>query len=246
MTQQKFESGFTLIEMAMVLMIVSLLLGSLMVPFAARLEQGKIADTQQTEITIIEALMGYMIVNGRLPCPASASSYGVESFAGGGNESNGLCSNFYNGWVPAVTLGLSNIDNQGYAVDAWNTRIHYAVTSANNNAYTKSNGITLASSADLSVCSTASANSSSCSVTNSILSANTPAVVYSLGKNAATGGSSADEAENPNLNSIDNDKVFVSHTPTINGASGGEFDDLVTWISPNILFGRLVAAGKLP
>jgi hypothetical protein len=25
-----------------------------------------------------------------------------------------------------------------------------------------------------------------------------------------------------------------------------EFDDLVTWISPNILYNRLIAAGRLP
>jgi len=244
--QRRFENGFTLIEMAMVLMIVSLLLGSLLVPVAARLEQGKIADTQQTEATIIEALMGYALTNGRLPCPASATSNGTESFASGGNSSNGLCSNFYNGWVPAVTLGLSNIDNQGYAVDAWNNRIHYAVTAAGSNAFTKTNSITLSSVADLSVCSTASTSSSSCSVTSSILTANTPAVVYSLGKNAVTGGVSADEAENPNPNSADNDKVFVSHSPSASGTSSGEFDDLLVWMSPNILLGRLVAAGKLP
>lgn len=246
LNRSKFAGGFTLIEMAMVLMIVGLLLGSLLAPFSARIEQGKIADTQQTTATIIEALTGYAVVNGRLPCPASATSNGTESFASGGNQSNGLCSNFYNGWVPAVTLGLSNIDNQGYAVDAWNNRIHYAVTAAGSNAFTKTNGITLSSLADLSVCSAASANSSSCSVANSILTANSPVVVYSLGKNAATGGTGADETENPNFNSADNDKVFVSHAPSVSSASGGEFDDLVTWLSPNILFGRLVAAGKLP
>jgi prepilin-type N-terminal cleavage/methylation domain-containing protein len=240
------KNGFTLIEMAMVLMIVGLLLGSLMVPIAARIEQGKIADTQQTEATIIEALLGYAIANGRLPCPASATSYGAESFASGGNESNGLCSNFYNGWVPAVTLGLSNVDPQGYAVDAWNNRIHYAVTIASSNAFTKTNGISLNSTADLYVCASASANGSGCSVANSILSATAPALIYSLGKNAATAGNGADEAENPNPNSADNDKIFVSHSPSASSASGGEFDDLVTWMSTNILLGRLVAAGKLP
>jgi hypothetical protein len=67
-----------------------------------------------------------------------------------------------------------------------------------------------------------------------------PAVIYSTGKNGASGGTSADEAENPNPNSADNNRVFVSHdfTPT--------FDDMVIWISPNILFNRMVAAGKLP
>jgi hypothetical protein len=66
------------------------------------------------------------------------------------------------------------------------------------------------------------------------------AVIFSLGKNAPTGGTGADEAAN-----INNDPVFVSHTPTP-ASSGNEFDDLVTWLSPNILFNRMIAAGRLP
>jgi hypothetical protein len=33
---------------------------------------------------------------------------------------------------------------------------------------------------------------------------------------------------------------FISKTPT------ATFDDLVAWLSPNILFNRMVTAGKLP
>ncbi len=43
--------------------------------------------------------------------------------------------------------------------------------------------------------------------------------------------------------------LFFSRTPApagTNPSQGGEFDDLVVWISPNILFNRMVAAGKLP
>jgi hypothetical protein len=48
-------------------------------------------------------------------------------------------------------------------------------------------------------------------------------------------GPDADETDNSNGN-----VNFVSKqmTPT--------FDDLVVWISPNVLFNRMVAAGKLP
>ena len=43
-----------------------------------------------------------------------------------------------------------------------------------------------------------------------------------------------------------NNRTFVSHPPTANGAPNGYFDDIVIWISPNILINRMVAAGKLP
>ncbi len=42
----------------------------------------------------------------------------------------------------------------------------------------------------------------------------------------------------------DADNDFVMHTITQPGPN--EFDDLVTWISPNILYNRLIAAGRLP
>ena len=54
------------------------------------------------------------------------------------------------------------------------------------------------------------------------------------------------EALNPNPNSNNSDRVFVSHIPTASSATNGEFDDIVIWLSPNILFGKMVAAGKLP
>src|SRR5262249_43463568 len=41
---------------------------------------------------------------------------------------------------------------------------------------------------------------------------------------------------------------FISRVAREGGARGvgGEFDDIVAWLSPNILFNRMVAAGKLP
>ena len=55
------------------------------------------------------------------------------------------------------------------------------------------------------------------------------------------GGTGLDEAAN-----LDGNRVFVSHTPAQDTATNGEFDDLMIWLSPNILFNRMVAAGKLP
>ena len=252
---KKYNSGFTLIEMAMVLMIVGLLLGGMLVPLSAQMEQRNVSDTQKTLSDIKEAIIGYAIANGRFPCPASATSNGVESFVSGG-ASGGYCSNFNNGFVPAATLGItSTVDNQGntgFAVDSWGNRIHYAVTKWSSLSpsqpyvFTSLNGMSTVGMSSLApnliVCSVASTSSTSCSVANSTLTSSpgVPAVIYSTGKNGASGGTSADEAENPNPRSTDNDGVFVSHdfTPT--------FDDLVVWISPNILFNRMVQAGKLP
>jgi len=248
------QAGFTLVEMAVVLVILGLLLTGLLLPLGAQMDLRRAEETQRVLRAAEEALTGYAIVNGRLPCPASSTSNGAESFAAGGDASNGNCSNFNDGFLPAVTLGLSPVDDQGYMLDGWGltqNRVHYAVSSANTNAFTKTSGMqsigmsTLAP--NLYVCASATGiTATTCGSTSNTLASNAVAVIYSLGKNAPTGGSGTDESANPNPNSVNNDSVFVSHQSTASGAANGEFDDLVIWISSNVLFNRMVAAGKLP
>lgn len=233
-------TGFTLVEMAVVLMIVGLLLGGLIPTIFSQIEQQHTNETRKQLDEIQQALIGYAIINERLPCPASSAS-GVESFAALGNATNGNCSNFNDGFVPAATLGLTPIDSQGFAVDSWNNRIRYAVTSAS--AFTATSGIrtnfsTLAP--NLLVCSTATGiTASSCASGASLTPNGVPVVIFSTGKNGGH-GTSPDEAANLDGGTS---KTFVSHTPTPNP---NEFDDIVTWLSPNILINRMVTAGKLP
>jgi len=246
----KNSTGFTLVEMAIVLVIIGLLLGGLLMPLSAQLEQQRISQTQKYLEQIKEALLGFAAANGRLPCPATAATNGVENPAGGG-----VCTNPFNGFLPAVTLGLTPIDNQGYAVDAWGltqNRIRYAVTTSNGSAFTTPGGMRAtgmgALAPNLFVCASATgitAATCGAAVGNTLVST-APVVIYSLGRNAVSGGTSVDETANPNPNSANNDPVFVSHTPTQAGATNGEFDDIVTWLSVNTLFSRMIAAGALP
>jgi prepilin-type N-terminal cleavage/methylation domain-containing protein len=243
--------GFTLVEIAIVMLIVTLLLTGLVPTISSQIEQRQTNETRKQLDEIQQALVGFALINGRLPCPASTTSNGVESFVLGGNPTNGNCSNFYDGFVPSATLGLSTTGSTGYAVDAWNNRIHYAVTTAMGNTFTMLDGMRLAgisslNNADLLVCSSAAApgfTPLSCGPNNALTSG-VPVVIYSTGKNGGYGGTGIDEAANPNPNNITSaDRTFVSHTPT---PSPNEFDDMVIWISSNVLINRMVAAGKLP
>lgn len=82
---------------------------------------------------------------------------------------------------------------------------------------------------------------------STMVASNIPAAIISHGKNGMgaytqqgtqlPSSSNADEQENSDGNTNSN---YVSHTPT------QTFDDLVVWISPNILINRMVTAGKLP
>lgn len=243
--------GFTLIEMAVVVAVIALLLGSLLVPLATQVEERRISDVRRVLEDAKEALIGYVIANGRLPCPATATSNGVENPVGGGACIN--ADGIFRGFLPAATLGITPTDAQGYAVDPWGNRIRYSVTNANTNAFTTANGISTqfvsgTPSPDLQVCSTGigvTGAPPSCAVT-AMLTATAPAVIFSTGPNGGIGGTSADETENPNPNNANNDRLFVSRPPGTVGASGGEFDDIVTWLSPNVLYSRMVAGGKLP
>jgi prepilin-type N-terminal cleavage/methylation domain-containing protein len=242
------HAGFSLTELAVVLVIVALLIGGMLLPLTTQYDLRYVAETQKTLSNIREALLGYAAANGRLPCPASAASNGVESFAAGGDASNGNCSNFYDGFLPAVTLGISPTDQNGYALDAWSQRIRYAVyTDGTNHYLTRTDGIKTATMASISagsaiaVCATATGIAAASCNTAQPLTTNAPAVFFSLGKNAATGGTGTDEAAN-----LNNDAVFIYHDPTPSSVANGEFDDIVSWLSLNILYNRMIAAGKLP
>jgi type II secretory pathway pseudopilin PulG len=252
------RAGFTLIELAVALFVLILLLGSLVVPLTTQVEQRKISDTRKALDEARDALIGFAAANGRLPCPASATSNGSESFAPGGSATDGNCSNFFNGFLPAVALGIAATDSQGYAVDGWaltQNRLRYAVSNQTVNGVTNpltrtsgmsSAGLTSLGAAQfLFVCNSGSGITAGSNCGTAVtLSSNAMAVLYSVGPNAATGGTSAHEAENPNPNGGSADRIFVNRDWST--VSGSEFDDIVTWIGTSPLFNRMIAAGQLP
>lgn len=252
--------GFTLTEMAIVLVIVSLLIGGLLVPFGAQDDSRRVAETQKTMSEIRDALLGYAAANRRLPCPASSTSNGIEDPVGGGT-----CNHPYDGFVPAVTLGITSTSSSGYVIDPWAQSIRYALAPATANAVTnvfssvdgiKTATLSNMSSATplLSVCNTGSGvtnagtSTAACSSSSTTLTSTAVAVIYSLGKNYATGGTGTDEKQNPNPNTASPaaDPLFVYHEPAPSSATNGEFDDVMIWLSPNILYNRMIAAGQLP
>lgn len=289
MSMRNSQSGFTLVEMAVVLVIVGLLLGGLLIPVTAQMEMRGYSQTNARLAEIKEALIGYAIINGRLPCPATAASNGLESFCPAGTptgacvgaettvvQTHGNCSaqgtNVFSGFLPAATLGIAPQDAAGFAVDAWGgnaiNRIRYAVSSitvaGTAHPFTTATVPTLTtpgmktvaasgmgsfSTQFLYVCGTKT-TATAAPLANCVTAAgavqladNAVFVIYSVGKNAATGGTSTDEAVNPNPNSPNtnnDDVVFVSHEPT------PTYDDTLVWTSVSELVNKMVNAGQLP
>ena len=62
--------GFTLVEMALVLLIMGLILGSGLTLLGAQIERQKAQDTRQALEDARDALVGFAVANGRLPRPS--------------------------------------------------------------------------------------------------------------------------------------------------------------------------------
>lgn len=254
------SAGFTLLETALALVIMALVVSAMIYPLRAQVETRFVDETQKILDEAREALLGFISVNGYFPCPADAASNGQEAV--GTDHDLGTCPTWY-GFLPAAALGMSKLDSQGYAIDAWGqpgdatglNRIRYAITNQTVQAvpftYTSENGlasidIELIDTPDLLfVCGSAAGvvAGTNCG-TAPILTTRAPVVIWSVGGNARTGGANADETENPNPNGGSADRIFVSRPRST--ATATEFDDMVTWIPIATIMNRLVGAGHVP
>ena len=122
------QRGFSLVEIAVVLLIVGLALGAGISMLGSQLENKKVSDTQVRIKEANDAIMAFAAVNRRLPCPATAAGTGLESVTAGAPGLRGQCTNPNDGFVPARTLGLTGQGPNGLLLDAWTFSIRYAVS----------------------------------------------------------------------------------------------------------------------
>lgn len=256
----KQQTGFTLVEIAIVLVIFGLVMTALLMPLQAQRTRAAQLQTEATLESAKRSLLGFAQAQGRLPCPATAVSNGAEAPLGGG-----ACT-VQTGFLPASTLGVQPTDAQGFALDAWNNRIRYAVTQSStalivnpatpdftsnieDNIATplvnEADGLNTIGIANLTpnirVCGTSTA--ANCSAAINLIN-NAVAVIYSLGTTGLQAAGGVDETEN--LNAVAGlDNVFVHHDLAAAGAPNGEYDHLMVWISPFVLYNSMIEAGQL-
>ena len=258
------SKGFSLVELAVALAIITLLLAGALIPLSTQIDVRNVADTQRSMESIREAIVGFAQANGRLPCPANGSV--AAGVAGAGTEvlsgasPNTTCTNAF-GVVPWATLGVPETDNWGKRFSYWVSPVFSDGIGLN----TFGAGCTPAPNppSSFALCSLGTLT---VNTRNEITHAATavglvlPAVIISHGKNGfgafTPGGATftapvgADEIANATGAAT----TFFSRTQTpraspCNDAAGPsfcEFDDIVVMITSNLLIARMVAAGRLP
>jgi prepilin-type N-terminal cleavage/methylation domain-containing protein len=225
----KRAHGFTLVELAISLAVIALLLGMLIVPLAAQVDQQRINDTRKQLDLISEAILGFAVQQGRLPCPALGTTANTTAGAGLEYKPGSACAS-NEGVVPWATLGMPE-------TDAWGRRFTYRVTGifADNPTGGSASSFTLTDGGNIDVTSGGG--------TPVTIAVNMVAVIVSHGKNGLGGrlpdGTLAGTATGDELENTNGNITFVSKIPE------PAFDDIVVWISPNVLKSRMVAAGKL-
>jgi prepilin-type N-terminal cleavage/methylation domain-containing protein len=283
------QHGFTLIEIVIVLLIVTILLGYTVAMYPMQQELKQYRQLRSEMDQIIEHLIGYAQVNGRLPCPDTTGDVNGTGVAGvndgqedlddeiinatgvAGNDGLADGCKGYFGFLPAGTLGMNgDIDTNGNLLDPWGQPYAYHVSDFDFNSVGGAGGadLDLTTGAaidlvspdgigeeglsnvipDLVVCDD-SDNASAADTTCAAVSAtdivtNAVAVIISSGKDRGQVASNIQDENRDDFNDGTNDFVYTSSTR--NDAAGSEYDDLVRWISPNLLYTKMIEAGRLP
>ena len=232
------QRGYLLLELAVALVIVGLLAGSMLSNLPQQLEQARRQVTQQRLQQVRTALLGYLLRHQRLPCPARNGS-APEACSGAA----------LSGTVPAGQLGVDGpVDRQGQLLDAWHRPIRYQVSGADSAVSGRQEQPDLLVSGelrrvglqylrpDLAVCSTPAL--ARCP-RYAVLASEVPFVVWSNGRLVAE--SIAEQANR------DGDRLFnnIGYVGSIKSGEQG-FDDMLLWVSSNEMIMHLIDAGVLP
>jgi prepilin-type N-terminal cleavage/methylation domain-containing protein len=230
------QRGFTLTEMAVVLVIVALLIGGMMVPMSAQQEARLNAETQTSLKTVQDSLLGFVVANGRLPCPANPTlATGVED-----------CTRQW-GALPWGLLGIT-------PTDAWGRLYTYRVTDSFKDALPGGNATltppvsctATPTQSSFALCSDGDITITDGAATPNTVAGKVPAIIVSHGANgrgAYLPGGNATPLSAGTGNELENsnsDATFVNKVPDPN------FDDIVVWLPTSILANRMISAGKLP
>jgi len=231
----------------MVLFIISLVVGGLLVPMATQLEARQRNDAALQLEEIRQALYGYAVLFGELPCyttedDPSAAGYGEEDAT---CNPAGLAED---GKLPWKTLGLASGHDPWGAprtatTDSWNGYWRYRVDLNYFDDFTLTTTPHLISTIDIKALNASTSVAGTPDLDLLTSSSEHPvALIYSTGANLVADGENASYEtgastyEGGNVSNLDRD----------GDGDEDEFDDVMIWLSRPYLLSKMVAAGRLP
>jgi len=254
--KSSFQGGFTLIEIAIVLLVVTILLGYSVAMFPKQQELKQYRAVEAEMDSIIEHLIAHAQVNGRLPCP-DTSAGGTVADIDGIEDRVGIndCEASF-GFLPARTLGMNGRYNDaGVLEDSWGQGYGYAISEVDAGVngdidLVTANGIrdegmaAVSAALDLSICddsAVAGFDLTCAAAASNDVVINVAAVIISLGKDNAIPATSNIQAENlDDFHNGANDTVYVF------SPRRDDYDDVVKWIPASLLFSKMIEAEQLP
>lgn len=237
--------GFTLIEMAVVVLLAGILLSFGVAMLSAHLDNTAHALTAKRQEALRDALVAYLLQNKRLPCPddpaASAPNIAFDGIEDRANATAGpppvpnvatSCARSF-GTVPYLTLGLT----REAAQDGWNNLLSYHVsTTPYNLAVTGS--FNAGSRGAVSVSTRTNAGALSAVTTTAA------AILISHGKNGLgaytiRGSRNSLPTAIDELENTDGNSVYVRRDLSDNTAmAGGAFDDVLMVLAIEDVLGK--------
>ena len=260
--RRKQQTGFSLVELAVVIVIIGLLATMGLSALNVQQANGAISATKKNQDIIKDALIGYLGKNKHLPCPSTDELGGPDVAARNLGASPPNCKTSF-GIVPYAELGLP----RSVALDGWDNFYSYAV-SPQWTASLNTSGVNVGSTTSNPANAFNAGNIGTIQVKTRVPANQNPpanlskAVValissgingygsYTIKGTQQSAPPSADEASNaiaPSslpLASLTLTNLFQREF-TDKDAGYGAFDDVVLWLSPNDLLTPLIKDGSM-
>jgi prepilin-type N-terminal cleavage/methylation domain-containing protein len=236
-------SGFTLLELSIVLLVLSLVAGGALAIMTQEIRRNKQNELQTKMDAIQEAMIKFRRQNNRLPCPADATialseeKFGMEASNAGTCDGDPAANfndteNTVGGVVPVKSLGLPD----DYMFDPWGGRFSYVVDMRMTAplAFT-TYPVTSTTIGSITVLDVASNNRTTNAIAVLISHGNNGHGAYQLsGLRKSARSSNTDEQmncycdENATATTFDNIFIMRPHTGSTS-SSTGSFDDVVRY-----------------
>ncbi len=252
------EKGFSLLELALVLFIITLVLGGMLNPLSSLLEGRQRTDTRKELERIKEALVGFAMIKGYLPCPTTEPDPKSDNYGVADASCNDDSTDDEDGYLPWRTLGVQAVDPWGIprttAADPFNGYWRYRVDRNFSNA-------------PFTMATKQGENIMIKDFQGHELTAKTQkpvAVIYSTGANLIADGENATfeprrcgnasgyfDGSNPKCAYgwplyQGGGAVGRAGSPVWGTGSEARFDDITVWLSRPLLLNRMVLSGRLP